>query len=157
MFPADCHNPETYLKHWSKTHAAHWGIWWLFSWADACLFLLATIMPGSRKMLRRYQSYGGKSQLPSYEGVMAEFTGWLGLQRSGQLYLTCNTQGMFSFSPGPVQACLQGLCTGSYDKASWCGKKHRSKFSCKAFNTIFSVFFTPCPSESPVFTKVWEN
>lgn len=38
---------------------------------------------GSRKMLRKYRSCGGKSQAPSYKGAMAEFRGWLGLHRSG--------------------------------------------------------------------------
>jgi len=38
-------------------------------------------MPGSRKTLRRYQSYRGKSQLPSDKGAMTEFTGrWQNLR-----------------------------------------------------------------------------
>lgn len=103
-------------------------------------------------MLRRCQSYRGKSQLPSYEGVMAEFTGWLGLQRSGQLHLTCNMQGTFSFRWGPVQACLEDFHTGSYNKASWSGKKCQSKFSRKTFNMIFSAFLY-FASRKPCFYK----
>lgn len=95
-------------------------------------------MSCSRKVLRRCQSYAGKSQFPSYGGVMAEFMGWQGWQRSRQIYLTGSTQ--LSFRADPVQVCLEDFHATSYNKASWSERRHCSKFSCKTFNMVFSSF-----------------
>lgn len=47
---------------------------------------------------------------------------------------------MLSFRADPVQMCLKDFHATSYNKASWSEKKHRSEFSCKTFNIIFSAF-----------------
>lgn len=48
--------------------------------------------------------------------------------------------------------CLEDFHTGSYNKASWSGKKRQSKFSRKTFNMIFSAFLH-FASRKPCFYK----